>query len=131
MVSVLTIRDETTAGKKTGEFTLEFPAEKITVRELIRERVYQEVQDYNNSTKEHFRGLICPTDAEETLNGFKQKKRKQIDWKKQNDKAVEAFESNRVLVLIDERQAESLDEELTITSGMEVTFLKLTLLVGG
>jgi hypothetical protein len=131
MGSVLTIRDETTGGKITGKISLDFLKERITVQELIRERVYQEVQDYNNKPADCFKGLVCPTGAEETLNGFRRKERKKIDWKKQFEKATEAFESNRILILIDEKQAESLDEEFTILSKTEVVFLKLMLLVGG
>ena len=47
MSVTLTVRDETTAGEIYHERPLEFPSERITVRELIRERVYQEVQDFN------------------------------------------------------------------------------------
>ncbi|QEG16384.1 hypothetical protein [Gimesia maris] len=129
--TTLTIRDETMAGKITGEITLEFLTENITVRELIRSRVYQEVKDFNAKQTEHFRGLIQPTDTEETLNGFKLKKSREIDWHEQFAKAVEAFERNQILILVNERQAESLDEEIKITPQSEVSFLKLTLLVGG
>ena len=47
MSVTLTIRDETATGDICNETPLEFPSERITVRELIRERVYQEVQDFN------------------------------------------------------------------------------------
>jgi hypothetical protein len=129
--TTLTIRDESMTGKITGEITLEFLTETITVRELIRSRVYQEVKDFNAKRTEHFRGLIQPTDTEETLNGFKLKKSREIDWNKQYEKALAAFEQNQILILVNERQAESLDEEITITPQSEVSFLKLTLLVGG
>jgi hypothetical protein len=43
MPVTLTIRDETTQDRNGHAFTLYFPAERITVRELIRSRVYQEV----------------------------------------------------------------------------------------
>ena len=131
MTTTLTIRDATTAGKKVGQWTVEIPAERITVRELIRRRVYQEVKDYNTRQPAHFRGLVRPTDAEETLNGYRLKKQRQIDWRKQFDNACEAFERNQVLILVGDRQAESLDEEIEIKPGTEVTFLKLMLLVGG
>lgn len=127
----LTVRDETTAGEKSGDIVLEFLTERITVRELIRSRVYQEVQDYNQRQPTYFRGLVQPTDAEKTLNGYKLKKPRQIDWKEQFDLAIKAFESNRILVLVNDRQAESLDEEFVIAPGTDVVFLKLTLLVGG
>ena len=70
MPVTLTIRDETTSGDVYGERPLEFPTERITVRDLIRERVYQEVQDFNRDQGERvFRGLVQPTDAERVLNG--------------------------------------------------------------
>lgn len=129
--TTLTIRDETMTGSITGEMTLEFLTEIITVRELIRSRVYQEVKDFNAQQAEHFRGLIQPTDTEATLNGFKLKKSREIDWRKQFEKAVEAFERNQVLILVNDHQAEALDEEITLAPDTSVTFLKLTLLVGG
>ena len=120
----LTVYDETTAGDRGEPILLEFLTERINIRELIRQRVYQEVQDYNVSAVQQpvFRGLVQPTDAEQTLNGYKLKTKRQIDWKKQFEKAIEAFEAQRVLVLLDDRQAESLDEEVTITPDTVVSF---------
>ena len=131
MTATLTIRDETTSGETLHEWSLEFLTERITVRELIRSRVYQEVQDYNLEQPDVFRGLVEPTDAERTLNGFKLRKGRQIDWKEQHEKALEAFEQNRVLILVGEHQTESLDEEIEVKPGTEVTFLRLVPLVGG
>ena len=133
MPATLTVYDESTAGDRGEPILLEFLTEHITVRELIRQRVYQEVQDYNLNlaTQPVFRGQVQPTDAEQTLNGYKLKTNRQIDWQRQFDKAIEAFEAGNVLVLVNDRQAESLDEELTITPDTEVSFLKLVLLVGG
>lgn len=131
MSATLTIRDETTAGQTLQEWTLDVLTEHLTVRELIRSRVYQEVKDYNTKQPEHFRGLVQPIDAERTLNGFKLKNRRQLDWKEQFEKAVEAFETGRVLVLVNDQQAESLDDESVVSPETEVSFLRLTLLVGG
>ena len=47
MTVAISIRDETTSGKVLHEWSLDVLTERITVRELIRSRVYQEVQDYN------------------------------------------------------------------------------------
>ena len=47
MSATLTIRDETLAGQTVNEWSLDFLTERVSVRELIRGRVYQEVQDYN------------------------------------------------------------------------------------
>lgn len=131
MSGTLTIRDESLSGDPLREWELELAAEKISVRELIRSRVYQEVQDYNVKHGQVYHGLVQPEDAEKTLNGWKLTKPRLLDWKKQFERALEGFESNRILILINERQAESLDEEFTIASGTSVTFLRLTPLVGG
>ena len=131
--TTLTIKDETATGKSVGETVLEFLTERITVRELIRGRVYQEVQDYNRKQPEVFRGLVQPTDAEQQLNGgYKLKKRRDIDWKKQFEKACDAFERNGFFILIDDKQAETLDQSFTIEPmKTTVTFVKLVPLVGG
>ena len=131
MAATLTVRDETAGGKTVNELTLDILTEKITVRELIRSRVYQEVQDYNRKAPEHFRGLVQPTGAEQTLNGYKLRKHREIDWKKQFELACEAFKRNGFFILVDERQVEDLDEELTLEAGTQVSFVKLTPLVGG
>jgi hypothetical protein len=55
----------------------------------------------------------------------------QIDWKQQFDKALEAFNRNGFFILTDDKQAETLDQEFTVGPGMQVSFVKLTLLVGG
>jgi hypothetical protein len=131
MATTLTVRDESTSGKTINEFVLDLLTERITVRELIRSRVYQEVQDYNLRLPDRFNGLVQPTDTEATLNGFKLKKPRQIDWKAQFEKALEAFETGRVLILVNNRQVESLDEEIIVDPQTNVSFLRLTMLVGG
>jgi hypothetical protein len=68
MAATLTVRDETTAGQTLHEFALEVLTERLTVRELIRSRVYQEVQDYNRRQPAQFRGLVQPTDADASTN---------------------------------------------------------------
>lgn len=131
MPVTLTVNDENVGGQRLQQWSLEVLTEHITVRELIRSRVYQEVQDYNLKRPELFRGLVQPTDAERTLNGFKLPKGRQIEWREQYEKAIKAFEQNRVILLVGERQAASLEEEIEIKPGTEVTFLRLVPLVGG
>jgi hypothetical protein len=132
MPATLTIRDETLGGTTPlYEWALEVLTERVTVRELIRSRVYQEVQDYNRRQTAEFRGLVQPEGAERTLNGWKLKKPRTLDWNRQFDKAVEAFGANQVLILVNDRQAESLDDEFEVRPDTVVTFLRLTPLVGG
>ena len=131
MPATLTIRDETTTGAPTREFTLDLLTERITVRELIRSRVYQEVKDYNLSLPEYFRGLVQPTETEATLNGYRLPKHRQIDWEKQYAKALEAFHHNGFLILVDDQQVTDLDEEIVVAAKTAVTFMRLLPLVGG
>ncbi len=134
MSTTLTIRDETTSsfsGDNDEEFTLDVLTERLTVRELIRTRVYREVRDYNLRQPEYFRGLVQPTDAERTLNGFKVRRGRRIDPEKQFERAVESFYRNGFLVLVNDRQVDELEEEIEIRPDTTVTFLKLVPLVGG
>jgi hypothetical protein len=131
MSTTLTIHDETSSGQKTHSFTLECLTERMTVRELIRARIYQEVQDYNTREPEYFRGLVEPTQAERTLNGYRLRERRKLDWQEQFQRAVEAFERNGFFVLVGNRQATSLDEEFEVKVDTEVSFVKLVPLVGG
>ncbi len=131
MPTSLSIRDETTAGEAWPEWSLEVLTERITVRELIRSRVYQEVQDFNVKQPQRFRGLVQPTDAEATLNGYQLRTPRVIDWKSQFEKAITAFNKHQILILLNDRQVESLDEEIEVKPGSTATFLRLTMLVGG
>jgi hypothetical protein len=133
MVASLTIRDVNTLNLDSdgSVFVLDFLTERITVRELIRSRVYQEVKDYNTSQPEYFRGLVQPTDTEKTLNGYKFRQLRQIDWEKQFEKAIAAFEGNGFVILVDDEQVTELEEEIVVAPKTSVTFLKLVPLVGG
>jgi len=131
MPATLTIHDETASGQKTNTLTLDCLTEHLTVRELIRARIYQEVQDYNLKEPEYFRGLVEPTNAEKVLNGYKLRSRRKIDWQEQYQKALEAFERNGFFVLVGDRQAENLDQQFEVKVDTEVSFVKLVPLVGG
>ena len=104
MATALTIRDEEITGKTVREFSLDFLTERITVHELIRSRVYQEVKDFNSRQPAQFPGLIQPSDAEMSLNGERDRGPRKIDWKRQFERALTAFRSNQILVLLNDRQ---------------------------
>lgn len=133
MSTTITICDATTQnwGKNDTVFNLCFAQETITVRDLIRQRVQTEVTSYNKNQPANFKGLVQPADAERTLNGFKLRRPRLIDWKVQADEAVEAFEASRFFILVDDYQVSHLDDNLAITDNTVVTFLKLVPLVGG
>ena len=134
MSMTLKIRDETTlslGGDDERDFTLDVPNERITVRQLIRARVYREVRDYNLERPEFFHGLVQPSDAERSFNGFKMRKRRSIDPEKQFELAKRAFYTNGFILLVDDRQVDELEEEIEVRPDTTVTFLKLVPLVGG
>ena len=116
----LTVHDETTSGSRVAGPTLEFPTERITVRELIRERVYQEVQDHNRrSAKVPGGGLGYRGEVHE------------VDWGPRFRKACRAFEEGKLLIIVGDRQVEGLDAVVGLERMTSVTFLRLIPLVGG
>lgn len=123
--------DESTAGKQSEAWHLEIFEETLTLRELIRRRVFQEVAEHNAKNSPVFNGLVQPEDTEATLNGYRLRKARPIDAEKQCAKAMEAFDRNGYVVLVDERQFEDLDAAVAIRQGTTITFLKLVPLVGG
>ena len=127
----VTITDETTGSKNTHSFTLEFLDERISAKEFIRRRVFEEVQDFNTKNPEIYNGLVQPSDAERTLNGVKLKSGRKLNWETQYAKALEAFQGNGFIMLANDRQLETLEEEFDLKEGCTVTFLKLVPLVGG
>ncbi|WP_316738534.1 hypothetical protein [Pedobacter aquatilis] len=127
----ITIKDETFAGKILNEIQLQFQSSSVTVSDIISSRVKKEVETYNNKLPEYFTGLVEPTEAEKTLNGYKLKNRKLIDAEKQVYVALDAFQKNGFFVLIDNQQSESLTQQVELHPHTTISFIKLTPLVGG
>jgi len=132
MGAALKIVDETPTGEVIRETTLMLASETITVRDLIERRVRDEVAAFNRSKAEQvFRGLVQPSDTEASLNGYRLRKPRQLDADAQCEKALEAFQKNGFFMLADDRQVESLDEEIVVGPDVRVSFVKLVPLVGG
>jgi hypothetical protein len=127
MGPTIRVTDGTTAGAREHERAVSLPAERVSVRQLIESRVYQEVTEFNAARSDRYRGLVQPVAAEEELNP----PRRAIDWRAQADVAIEAFERGHLLVVVDDRQVEELDREVEVDTSTEVTFLRLVPLVGG
>src|SRR5262245_50487156 len=132
----LTIRDESPTGESLHELALDFLSERITVRDLIRERIHHEVREFNRKERELvFRGLVQPAEAERVLNGgraeFRLKQPRALDWEEQFKLAVEGFSNNAFFILVDDKQAEDLEQEFVIGPATAVSFVKLIPLVGG
>ena len=129
MSLTLSIHDETTAGERHAAGAFQFNTTALTLRELIRVRVQQEVKRFNETEVRVFRGLVQPDESERILNGARE--RPLLDWEKQFAKAITAFNGNGFLVLLDDQQITDLDETLHLTPESQITFLKLVPLTGG
>lgn len=132
MSAVLSIYDEVIGVQpREARFTLTLVSERVTAREIISRRVREEVAAYNAHLPETFHGLAQPADAELLLNGYRMRGPKRIDAERQCEKALQAFDRNGFLLLVNDRQLESLDEPIVIGDRADVTFIKLVPLVGG
>ena len=125
------ISDELLSGTITNQFEIQIESDSITVEELISKRVMQEVEQYNRRLPEFFNGLIEPSDAEKTLNGFKLRKKQKIDAEKQMYVALNAFQKNGYFVLVDDSQVDDLNQIITLRGTSKISFVKLTPLIGG
>ncbi|RIV39511.1 hypothetical protein D2L64_08505 [Micromonospora radicis] len=106
--------------------------ERLTLRELIRRRIHQEVAEHNAATPAPRRLLVQPTPTERALNGEPaERSHRRVDAARQVALAEEAFGRNGFVVLVGDRQAEELDDEVDLRRDTEVIFLKLVPLVGG
>ena len=125
------VADATASGRETARLLLEGVPTPITLADLIRFRLREEVARYNAAPVPRFNGLVQPSDAEATLNGYVLKQPRRLDWEKQADAAVEAFTRNGFFVFVGDRQIEELDAELMLDETDVVSFVRLVPLVGG
>ncbi len=131
MRATVQVIDESPTGEQREVVFLRLASNRLTARELISSRVKSEVENHNNKPAEIFKGLIQPSEAERVLNGFRMKRRRTLDAKAQVKIAIEGFNRNDYLLLVDDKQVESLDDEMCLTSDSVVSFVKLLPLVGG
>jgi hypothetical protein len=118
----VTIRDQSSTGRQVGELVLEDIPAAITLYELIRTRVREEVARHNARPGSEFTGLVTPEGDPE---------RRRIDWQAQADVATDAFTRNGFFVLVDGQQVTELDAELALDADSDVRFVRLVALVGG
>ncbi len=108
-MGTIRVRDETSAGAGSTERILEFPVEVVTAEELLRRHVWQEVHEAAA------RGGAAADAA----------------WPAAWDRTRRAFELGRIMLLLEDRQVESLAEAVELRPGRVATFLRLLPLAGG
>jgi len=123
----LLIRDETLTGLIEREERFSFSDETITIKEIIAERVKSEIKRKQNiDSLKAFQNV-----REVDYNKGKTSLLKEIDIESHIHKAYALFDGGQIIVLVNNHQAESLDEKIEIMSDKVVSFLKLVPLVGG
>jgi hypothetical protein len=125
------VTEATATGKQTARLLLEGLPSSLTLRDLIRFRVREEVARHNANPVPRFNGLVQPSDAEAQLNGYALPRARRLDWEAQADTALRAFARNGFFVFVGGRQVDDLDEELTLVDADVVSFVRLVPLVGG
>ncbi len=93
-MTTVTFRDETVTGRRLEELAIADLPETMTVRELVRLRVREEVARHNARPSPHFRGLVQPDDAEIELNGYRLRTPRRLEWERQAAIAERAFARN-------------------------------------
>ena len=135
MSTTILIQDTKATGEVLGTIEIVLSSERVTLRDLIRQRVCKEVSSYNNTAiSERYSGLVELPLVEKILNAQaqpKEHKRKYIDPEKQYLKALAAFESNGYFVTVNDKQIQTLDEAITLEPSSVVHFIKLIPLIGG
>ncbi|MBL1083769.1 hypothetical protein JK359_17645 [Streptomyces actinomycinicus] len=130
-MATVTFRDETATGRPAGAWEVAGLPDRMTVRELIRLRVREEVARHNAHPGRRFNGLVRPEDAETELNGYRLREARPIDGDRQAEAAERAFLANGFFVLAGDRQVEDLDEVVDLAADPDLVFVKLVALVGG
>ena len=132
-MQTIVFQDETISGDILRTIEIMVENEMMMVRDLIAARVRKEVETYNAQAQEYFQGLIQPSDAEATLNGYtyKMRNKRHVDPEKQVFVAWDAFQKNRFFIMIDDKQVADLDEAILVEASTKVSFLRLMPLVGG
>jgi hypothetical protein len=89
------------------------------------------VESHNLHSGDRFNGLIEPGEAEKKLNGENAAMGRHVDPDRQVEAAINAFETGRYFLLIDDHQLVGLDDVIVINPNTKIVFLKILRLVGG
>jgi hypothetical protein len=129
MPTITIIDASTVSNERTWDLAL--LQETVSLAEIIKQRIYQEVSEYNARQSSFFQGLVQPTETKRTLNGYELKTPRHLDWNAQYEQALSAFSRRGFIVLVDGHQQTDLTANITLHTGSTVTFFKLVPLVGG
>lgn len=121
---------------------LKLVSERITPREIIQRRVESEVEALNNRKLAYAAGQLRSrsflidveaTSPEAVLNAPLGVGRKPVLARVEREaaRAFQAFERQRFIMLLEDKQIEGLDDEVTLRAESQIVFLYLMPLKGG
>lgn len=113
-MTTVTFRDETATGTLVSALEVAGAPARMTVRDLIHLRVREEI------ARRHAHPLVRPTET--TTDP---------DWHRQAAVAERAFLTNGFFLLVGDRQVDSLDEVVDLTTTPDLAFIRLVPLAGG
>ena len=130
-MATLTVHDESATGRSLDRLDLVDLPYRLTVRDIVRAKVREEVARHNAEPRKIFHGLVQPNDAEVAVNGTRSSRHRPLEWERQADLAEDHFERNGFFILVDDRQVSSLDEVVDLVADPHVAFVRLVPLAGG
>ncbi|MBL7826181.1 MAG: hypothetical protein JNJ57_06080 [Saprospiraceae bacterium] len=137
MVATLTFKDETLTGNLIQEMQVSVEAETLTLREIIMLRVAEEIKRLEDEKQHRFLTAFSDlTEQERLLNGEKRPTAKRHlpagpDPEAYGYRALEAFKKNAFFVIVDDKQIDDLETPVHVSDKTNISFVKLTPLVGG
>jgi hypothetical protein len=129
-MATVMLRDETTAGRDLSSFSLVVP-DNITMRDLIRLRVREEVARHNAGDDRSGTPLLGGAHSRHHRTVGRTRRRQRLNWEEEADRAVAGFTTNAYFVLIAGRQVTDLDELISCDDSLSVVFVQLVPLAGG
>ena len=135
------IKKEVFGTGKTDNISVSFTSERLTLAELIQQKVAARVRQLNIQVdnKEVSSRFLSATERLLNQAAFQKQiqdaklkiEEARLEPEKAGYEALAGFQQNAFFVIIDGQQRENLEEELVLTQDSEVQFIRLVPLVGG
>jgi hypothetical protein len=128
---------EKSISKTDFEYKFIVTSDVIEVKELILERVKQEVLSYNENIADTLKMVDMSNAFETALNdeikaSLRNKRKLELeDIEKQYYTALDGFTKGRYFIFVNNKQYQNLDDKIEVIDSMNVLFMKITPLVGG
>lgn len=119
----VTVHDETSTGSILNLLKITLHQNQLSAKELIRIRVYQEVQNYNTKRTRCYRGLVQPEGSEPVINGYRMKRRYKLNPERIFKNALRSFEQKGFSILVNEHPVNDPNQEIEIGTETRLSFL--------